>query len=114
MTERAESIDAVAACGLVAFESSIQVIPSCSATTSMRWRPSVNSDSALPIASCETPTVRASPAAAKALETLCGTVGFTSRTSAIIEASCGSGTNARSTKSSSTTPISPGPGVSRE
>ena len=114
MTERAESIDAVAACGLVALESSIHVTPLFSATTSMRWRPSVKAESALPIASCETPTVRAKPAAASALETLCGTVGFTSVSSAIIAASCGSETKARSTRSSSTTPISPGPGVSRE
>ena len=57
---------------------------------------------------------RAKPAAASALETLCGTVGTMSFNSQIIDACCGSATNARSTSSSSTTPISPGAGVSIE
>ena len=64
--------------------------------------------------SYETPTVRESAAAAKAFETLCGTVGVMSFNSHIIAASIGSATNALSTNNSSTTPISPGAGVSSE
>ena len=64
--------------------------------------------------SCETPTVRARAAAASALETLWGTVGVMSLSSQIIAASIGSVTNALSTNNSSTTPISPGAGVSSE
>jgi len=63
-------MDAAAACGLVALESLIQVIPSRSKTFSMRCLPGVKAVIAWRIASCETPTVRARPAAASALETL--------------------------------------------
>ena len=79
----------------------------------MRWRPGVKVASALLILSWLTPAALASPAAAKAFETLCGTVGWISFNSQIIAASCGSATNARSTRRSSTTPISPGAGVSK-
>ena len=80
----------------------------------MRCRPGLNSCKAFWMLSCETPTVRASAAAASALETLWGTVGVMSFSSHIIAASMGSETNALSTNNSSTTPISPGAGVSSE
>jgi len=113
-TESADMIEAAAACGFVALESSIHVTPAWVSTSSIRWRPGVNEASALLMCSWSIPAARASPAAAKALETLCGTVGLISVNSQIIAASCGSATNARSINNSSTTPISPGPGVSSE
>ena len=90
ITDSCESSDAVAACGFVALESSTQLIASAVCTVSMRWRPGLKALIALRISSCETPTVLASAAAAKVLETLCGIVGFTSANSANIDASCGS------------------------
>src|SRR3546814_18775880 len=59
-------MDASAACGLVALESSMKVVASMTATGVLRWPPTVNDSRPASTASGPTPIARHSAAAAKA------------------------------------------------